>query len=104
MTATTPLLREQQHQLDNYASLTALETPLQQGQQLPLQRWQRCLHINSTMPSRASITIATIMKTPAHQQQLCHHHEGNNASFTVSNESNDDKSTTAKTPAHQRQQ
>jgi hypothetical protein len=46
MTATTPFLQGQQHQLDDYASLTAAETPSQQGQQLPLQRWQRCLHIN----------------------------------------------------------
>jgi hypothetical protein len=46
MRATTPFLRGQQHQLDDYASLTAAETPLQQGQQSPLQRWQRCLHIN----------------------------------------------------------
>jgi hypothetical protein len=101
MTATTPLLRGQQHQLDNYASLTALETPLRQGQQSPLQRRQRCLHINGTTPSRASITIATTVKTPAHQWQRCHHNEGDNASFTASDESNDDNSTMAKTPAHQ---
>jgi hypothetical protein len=69
MTAMTPLLRGQQHQLDNYASLIVLEMPLQQGQQSPLQRRQRCLHINNTMPSRASITIATTVKTPAHQRQ-----------------------------------
>ncbi len=37
MTVTNPLLEGQQHQLDDYASLTALETPLQQGQQLQLQ-------------------------------------------------------------------
>jgi hypothetical protein len=46
MTAITPLLRRQQHQLDDYASLTAAKMPSQQGQQLPLQQWQRCLHIN----------------------------------------------------------
>jgi hypothetical protein len=46
MTATTPFLRGQQHQLDDYASLIAAETPLQQGQQSPLQLQQRCLHIN----------------------------------------------------------
>jgi hypothetical protein len=94
MTATIPLLQGQQHQLDNYASLTALESPLGQGQQLPLQQWQRCLHINGTMPSRASTTIATTVKTPAHQRQQCHHNEGDNASFTASNESNDDVSYT----------
>jgi hypothetical protein len=46
MTATTPLLQGQQYQLNDYASLTAAETLSQQGQRLPLQRWQRCLHIN----------------------------------------------------------
>jgi hypothetical protein len=46
MTAMTRFLRGQQHQLDDYASLTAAETPSQQGQQLPSQQWQRCLHIN----------------------------------------------------------
>jgi hypothetical protein len=46
MTATTPFLQAQLHQLDDYASLTAAETPLRQGQQLPSQRQQRCLHIN----------------------------------------------------------
>jgi hypothetical protein len=46
MTATTPLLRGQQHQLDDFASLTVAETPSRQGQQSPLQQRQRCLHIN----------------------------------------------------------
>jgi hypothetical protein len=46
MTATTPLLQGQQRQLDDYASLTAAEMPLQQGQRLPLQQWHRCLHTN----------------------------------------------------------
>jgi hypothetical protein len=46
MTAITQLLQGQQRQLDDYASLTAAEAPSQQGQQLPLQRQQRCLHIN----------------------------------------------------------
>jgi hypothetical protein len=99
MTAMIPLLRGQQHQLDDYASLTALEMPSQQGQQSPLQRRQRCLHINSTMPSRASITIATTVKTPAHQQQRCHHDEGNDASFMASDESNNDNSTMAMIPS-----
>ncbi len=104
MTAMTQLLRGQQHQLDNYASLTALETPSRQGQQPPLQRRQRCLHINGTTQSRTSITIATMVKMPAHQRQRCHHDEGDDASFTASNESNDYNSTTAETPAHQRRQ
>jgi hypothetical protein len=46
MTAMTPFLSGQQHQLDDYASLTAAETPSRQGQQSPSQRRQRCLHIN----------------------------------------------------------
>jgi hypothetical protein len=46
MTATAPLLRGQQHQLDDYASFTVAETPLRQGQQSRSQWWQRCLHIN----------------------------------------------------------
>jgi hypothetical protein len=45
MTATTPFLQGQQQQLDDYASLTAAETPLRQGQQSPSQQRQRCLHI-----------------------------------------------------------
>jgi hypothetical protein len=55
----------------------------------------------ATTPSRASITIATMVKTPAHQRQRCHHDEGDDASFTTSDESNDDNSTTAETPAYQ---
>jgi hypothetical protein len=47
MTAMTPLQRGQQHQLDDYASLTAAETPSRQGQKSPSQQWLRCLHINS---------------------------------------------------------
>jgi hypothetical protein len=103
MTATTSLLRGQQHQLDDYASLTAAETPSRQGQQSPSQQWQRCLHINGKKPSRALITIATAVKMPAHQRQQCHHDEGDNASFTTSDESNNNNLTTAETPAHQRQ-
>jgi hypothetical protein len=53
------------------------------------------------MPSRAPITIATTVKMPAHQWQQCHHDEGDNASFTASNESIDDNLTTAEMPAHQ---
>jgi hypothetical protein len=43
----------------------------------------------ATMRSRATITIATTVKTPAHQRQQCHHDEGDNASFTMSDESNE---------------
>jgi hypothetical protein len=56
------------------------------------------------MQLRAKITIATTVKTPAHQRQRCHHGKGDDTSFTTSDESNDDKSTTAETPAHQRRQ
>jgi hypothetical protein len=49
MTATTQLLQGQQRQLDDYASLTAAETQLQQGQQsptmmakMPAHQWQQC--------------------------------------------------------------
>jgi hypothetical protein len=104
MTATTPFLQGQQHQLNDDASLTAAETPSQQGQQLPLQWRQRCLHINGNNASRATITIATMVKTPAHQRQQCHHDKGKDASFTTSNESNDNNLTTAETPAHHRRQ
>jgi hypothetical protein len=58
----------------------------------------------ATTPSRASITIATTVKMPAHQRQQCHHDEGNNASFTMSNESNNNNWTTAETPVHQQWQ
>jgi hypothetical protein len=46
MAATTPLLWGQQHQLDDYAILTVADKPSQQGQELPSQWRQRCLHIN----------------------------------------------------------
>jgi hypothetical protein len=42
------------------------------------------------MPLRATITIATTAKTPAHQRQRCHHDMGNDASFTASDESSDE--------------
>jgi hypothetical protein len=57
-----------------------------------------------TTPSRASITIATTVKTPAHQRQQCHHDEGDDASFTASDESNNDNSMMKETPAHSRRQ
>jgi hypothetical protein len=48
----------------------------------------RCLRIdngNNTIMTRAIIAIATMAKTSAHQWQLRHHDEGNNASMTTSN-------------------
>jgi hypothetical protein len=56
------------------------------------------------MQSRATITIPTTVKMPAHQWHQCHHNKGDDASFTTSNKSNDDNSTMAETPAHQRWQ
>jgi hypothetical protein len=41
----------------------------------------------ATMQSRATITIATMVKMPAHQWQQCHQGKGDDASFTTSNES-----------------
>jgi hypothetical protein len=41
----------------------------------------------ATMQSRATITIATTVKIPAHQRQQCNHGKGANASFTTSNKS-----------------
>jgi hypothetical protein len=43
------------------------------------------------MQSRAAITIATTVKMPAHQRQQCHHGKGNDASFTMSDESKNDQ-------------
>jgi hypothetical protein len=58
----TPLLWGQQHQLNDYASSTTAETLLQQGQQSPLQRWQRCLHINcnNTIITRAITSLRQV--------------------------------------------
>jgi hypothetical protein len=46
MMAMTPLLQGHHYQLDDYACSTTAEIASQQGQQLPLQRQQRCLRIN----------------------------------------------------------
>jgi hypothetical protein len=56
------------------------------------------------MPLRASITIATLVKTPAHQRQQCHQDKGDDASFMVSNERNNDILMMAETPVHQQRQ
>jgi hypothetical protein len=79
MTATTPFLRGQQHQLDDYASLTVAETPSQQGQQLPLQRRQRCLHINGNNAIKSDNhhcnngddACESTAKMPSQQGQQC---------------------------------
>jgi hypothetical protein len=58
MTATIQLLRGWQRQLDNYASSITAEMPLQQGQQLQLQQWQRCLRINGNNAIAARATTS----------------------------------------------
>jgi hypothetical protein len=58
----------------------------------------------ATMQLRATITIATTVEMPAHQWQQCHHGKGNDASFTTSDESNDNNLRMAETPAHKRRQ
>jgi hypothetical protein len=71
------------------------------------QQRQRCLRIydgNNTIMTRATIAIATMAKTPAHQWQQCHHDKGNNASFTTRNEDNNASLTMVEMPAHQRRQ
>ncbi len=96
MMARTTLLQGQWHQLDDYASSTMAEMPLQQEQQLPLQQQQRQLHINgnNTILTRATMqlqwqqgcllidddnnAIATRATTPAWGQQQRHCNEGNN--------------------------
>jgi hypothetical protein len=97
MTATTLLLRGQQCKLNDYASLITAETPLQQGWQLPLQQWQRCLHINgkNAIATREktpswwwqgslhinddNYAIATRTTMPAWGRQHCYRNKGNNA-------------------------
>jgi hypothetical protein len=54
MMATTPLLKGQQCQLDNYASLTTAKAPLQQGWQLPLGQLQR-INSNNAIATRATM-------------------------------------------------
>ncbi len=68
------------------------------------QQWRRRLHINdgnNAIVMRVIIAIATMAKTPAHQQQQCHHDKGDNASLTMSNKGNNTSLTMAETPAHQ---
>jgi hypothetical protein len=45
----------------------------------------------ATMQFRATITIATTVKMPAHQRQQCHHGKGDDASFKTSDESKNDR-------------
>jgi hypothetical protein len=65
MMVTTPLLQGQQHQLNDYASLTTAEMPLHWGGQRPLQ-WQQS----------ACTSMAT---TPSQRGQQCHHDDGEDA-------------------------
>jgi hypothetical protein len=123
MTTTTPLLQGQWCQLNDYASLITAETPLQEGQQLPLQWQQRHLRINdnNTMATRAAMpswwwqgylcinndndAIATKVTTPAWGWQQRPHKEGNNTiadqgQWCHSYKGNNASSMTARTPAH----
>ncbi len=59
---------------------------------------------DNTIVTRATITIATMAKTPAHQRQCYHHNEGDDASFTMSNKGNNASLTTAETSVHQQRQ
>jgi hypothetical protein len=96
MMVTTPLSWGQQHQLNDYTSLTKAEMPSQQEQQSALQWQQRCLRINSNnaIATRATTplwwpqgylhinddkdAIATRVMTPAWGWQQCHRKEENN--------------------------
>jgi hypothetical protein len=89
MTATTPLLQGQQYQLNDYASLTMAELPLQQGRQLPLQRWQDAHTSKASASSRQGkqchrddgkdACASMMMKTPLQQGQQCQLEDSNNA-------------------------
>jgi hypothetical protein len=59
------------------------------------QQWRQ------SIVTRATITIVTTAKTPAHQRGQHYHDEGNNASLMTSNEGNGASLTTAETPLHQ---
>jgi hypothetical protein len=119
MTTRTPLLLGWQHQLDDYASLTMAEMPLQQQ--------QRRLHINgnNAITTRATTplqwpqghlliddddgAIATRAMKPAWGWQQCHHDKGNNAVADQRQQHdcykvNDAILTMATTSAHQQQQ
>jgi hypothetical protein len=81
----------------NNAIVMRAMTPAQQRQ------GRLCIDNSSNaIVMRATIIIATMVKTPAHQWQQCHHTEGNNASLTTSNKGNGASSTTVEMemPAH----
>ncbi len=89
MTAMPPLLQGQQHQLDDYASLTMAKMPSWWGQHSPLQWWQRCPCINgSTITTRATMSLddtedtctSMMTMTPLQQGQYCQLEDGNDAS------------------------
>jgi hypothetical protein len=94
MIARTPLLQGQQCLLNDYASSTMAEIPLQQG-------WQSALldNGNNAIITRATISIAMMAQMPAHQWQQRHHNKGNNSSSTTCNKGNNASLTTVKTCA-----
>ncbi len=49
-----PIVTRRQHQPNDYTSSTMAEMPLQQGQQLSLRQWQRCLCMNGNNVMRAT--------------------------------------------------
>ncbi len=74
---------------------------------MPAWQWQGRLRIdngNYAIVMRASITIVTMAKMPAHWWQRHHHDEGNNASLMMSKKGNIASLTTAKMPMHWQQQ
>ncbi len=66
----------------------------------PAWQWQGRLRIdngNNAIIMMATIAIATKAKMPVHWQQQCHHNEGDDASLTTNNKSNNASLTTAET-------
>jgi hypothetical protein len=112
-----PLQQGQQHQLEDGNDAIAMRatTPPQiKGNDAivtrattPAQQWQGRLCINNgnnAIVMRATITITTMAKTPAHWRQQCHHNKGNNASLTTSNKGDDPSLTMVETLAHRQRQ
>jgi hypothetical protein len=110
MMTTTSLQQGQQSQLEdgNTAITTMATTPswikgnnaIVTRKTTLSQRQQGCLRINNgndTIIMRATIAMATVAKTPAHQWQQCHHNEGNNASSMTSDRGDKASSTMAET-------
>ncbi len=68
MTATTPLLQGQQHQLDDYASLTTAETPFDDGNNRHCDDGKDACPSTATTPSQQGQQCnAMTARTPVHQ-------------------------------------